>query len=273
MSIFDLPKIDGHCHVLDPQRFPYPAEVAYHPQGQEVGTAAYFGHVMDTYAVRHALLVGPNSGYGTDNRCLLDAIAQGGGRFKGIAVVNADTDTAALRALQAQGIVGIAFNPAFHGLDFYNDIDPLLQRLADLGMWAQFQVSGDQLVPLLPRILRVRGRTLIDHAGRPWLADGPQAPGLQALAQLADSGLGVIKISGFVKFSEQGFPFDDAQAHVQRVWQMFGADRCIWASDWPYLRATSRLDYGPMLKLTERWFSKAQCQQMMWDNPKRFFDW
>ena len=47
MGIFDLPKIDGHCHVLDPQRFPYPAEVAYHPQGQEVGTAAYFAHVMD----------------------------------------------------------------------------------------------------------------------------------------------------------------------------------------------------------------------------------
>ena len=29
MGIFDLPKIDGHCHVLDPQRFPYPADVAY----------------------------------------------------------------------------------------------------------------------------------------------------------------------------------------------------------------------------------------------------
>jgi predicted TIM-barrel fold metal-dependent hydrolase len=60
MGIFDLPKIDGHCHVLDPQRFPYPAEVAYHPQGQEVGTAAYFAHVMDAFAVRHAVLVGPN---------------------------------------------------------------------------------------------------------------------------------------------------------------------------------------------------------------------
>jgi predicted TIM-barrel fold metal-dependent hydrolase len=178
-----------------------------------------------------------------------------------------------LRALQAQGVVGIAFNTAFHGLDFYKDIDPLLARLADLGMWAQFQVSGDQLVALLPRIFRVRVRTLIDHAGRPRMVDGPQAPGLRALAQLADSGLGVIKISGFVKFSEQGFPFDDVQAHVQRVWQMFGADHCIWASDWPYLRATSRLDYGPMLKLTERWFSPEQCQPMMWDNPKRFFDW
>jgi predicted TIM-barrel fold metal-dependent hydrolase len=273
MSIFDLPKIDGHCHVLDPQRFAYPAEVAYHPQGQEVGTAAYFAHVMDAYAVRHALLVGPNSGYGYDNRCLLDAIAQAPHRFKGVAVVPADTSTPALRALQSQGIVGIAFNPSFHGLDHYHDIDGLLQRLADLGMWAQFQVNADQLVALLPRILRVPVRTMIDHVGRPRLADGPQAPGLQALARLADSGQAVIKISGFVKFSEQPFPFDDAKAPAQRVWQMFGAERCIWASDWPYLRASARLDYGPMLKLIERWFSPAQCQQMMWDNPQRLFDW
>ena len=101
VSIFDLPKIDGHCHVLDPQRFAYPAEVPYHPQGQEVGTAAYFSHVMAAYGVQHALLVGPNSGYGNDNRCLLDAIAQGEGRFKGVAVLPADTSRAALRALPA----------------------------------------------------------------------------------------------------------------------------------------------------------------------------
>jgi len=40
VSIFDLPKIDGHCHVLDPQRFAYPAAVAYRPQGQGVPTCA-----------------------------------------------------------------------------------------------------------------------------------------------------------------------------------------------------------------------------------------
>jgi predicted TIM-barrel fold metal-dependent hydrolase len=84
---------------------------------------------------------------------------------------------------------------------------------------------------------------------------------------------GTVQLSGFAKFSQDGYPFADAQAHVMRLWQAFGPERCMWASDWPYLRATSRLDYGPMLKLTERWFSPQQCQQMMWDNPKRFFDW
>ena len=68
MGIFDIPKIDGHCHVLDPARFAYGADIAYHPAGQEIGTADYFQHVLEAYGVQHALLVGPNSGYGNDNQ-------------------------------------------------------------------------------------------------------------------------------------------------------------------------------------------------------------
>lgn len=273
MSLFDLPKIDGHCHVLDPLRFPYPQEVPYHPQGQEVGTAGYFKQVMQAYGVRNALLVGPNSGYGTDNRCLLDAIEQGEGRFKGVAVVAPDTSSAALQALQSQGIVGIAFNAALHGLDYYRDIDPLLVRLEALGLWAQFQVAGDQLAALLPRIEHSRVRTLIDHCGRPVLADGPDSAGVRALLQLGDSGQCVVKLSGFAKFSEQGYPFEDARAPALRLLEAFGPARCIWASDWPYLRASYRLDYGTLLMLAERWFTRDQCQQMMWDAPAALFEW
>ena len=273
MNIFDRPKIDGHCHVLDPQRFPYPAEVPYHPQGQEIGTADYFKHVMLAYGVKHALLVGPNSGYGLDNRCLLDAIAQGEGRFKGIAVVPSDIGLQALKNLQAQGIVGIAFNSSLHGLDHYADIDPLLVHLRDLDMWAQFQVAGDQLEALWPRIERVGVKTMIDHCGRPNLADGPNAPGLKALWQLADSGLGVIKISGFAKFSAQGFPFEDTHVHVMQVWNAFGPERCIWASDWPHLRGNYRLDHGTLLKLMERWFTPPQLQAVMWDTPAKILGW
>lgn len=273
MHLFDLPKIDGHCHVLDPVRFPYPPEVPYHPAGQEVGTAAYLTQVMAAYGTKHALLVGPNSGYGTDNRCLLDAIAQGEGRFKGIAVLPPDTDSAALRALQHQGIVGVAFNPALHGLDYYADIDDLLARLAQAGLWAQFQVAGDQLTALLPRIRQTGVRTLIDHCGRPVLADGPQAPGIQALLALAQDGQSVVKLSGFAKFSQTGYPFDDVRPHVQRLLEAFGPQCCIWASDWPFLRAPYRLDYGTLLQLAGQWFSEAQCRQMMWDAPARLFSW
>ncbi len=271
MSIFDLPKIDSHCHVLDPQRFAYASNVAYRPQGQEIGTADYFAHVMEAYGVQHALLVGPNSGYGFDNRCLLDAIAQGAGRFKGIAVLADDTSSERLQALQAQGIVGVAFNVSLHGCVYYQGIEPLLQRMAGLGLWAQFQVEADQLLDLMPMIERTQVPVLIDHCGRPRLSDGLQAPGVQALLALGRSGRAVVKISGYAKFSQQLFPFDDVNAHVDQLVQAFGMARCIWASDWPYLKAPYRMDYGTLLKCAERSFKAHELQQLMWDNPKRLF--
>ncbi|WP_379627026.1 amidohydrolase family protein [Pseudonocardia sp. GCM10023141] len=74
--------IDCHVHVFDPARFPYAPDTFYAPAGQELGTPARLAAVLDWHGVEHALLVGPNSGYGEDNRCLLDAIATGGGRYR-----------------------------------------------------------------------------------------------------------------------------------------------------------------------------------------------
>jgi predicted TIM-barrel fold metal-dependent hydrolase len=90
MSIYDEPKIDCHNHVFDPERFPYGVDTIYAPIGAELGTPAQIVQVFDAYGVRHALMVGPNSGYNLDNRCLLDTLAQSAGRFKGIAVVRND---------------------------------------------------------------------------------------------------------------------------------------------------------------------------------------
>ncbi|MEP6679064.1 MAG: 2-pyrone-4,6-dicarboxylate hydrolase, partial [Betaproteobacteria bacterium] len=97
VRIFDAPKVDCHVHVLDPARFPYGADTHYAPMGQEMGTPAQLNQVMDAYGTRHALLVGPNSGYGLDNACMLDTIARGRGRYKGIAVVRNDVTTDELR--------------------------------------------------------------------------------------------------------------------------------------------------------------------------------
>jgi len=78
MTIFDEPKIDCHNHVIDPLHFPYIENTRYRPSGQEIGTALQFRAVMRAYGVKYALVVQPTSGYGTDNRCMLDALARGG---------------------------------------------------------------------------------------------------------------------------------------------------------------------------------------------------
>ena len=83
MSLLKEPKIDTHCHLLDPVRFSYAQGVKYQPLGQEAGDVETFKAVMGIHGVMHALLVGPNSGYNYDNSCMLDAIARDKNRFKG----------------------------------------------------------------------------------------------------------------------------------------------------------------------------------------------
>lgn len=271
MSIFDERKIDSHCHVLDPQRFPYAPDVSYRPAGQEMGDARYFLEVMSCHGVAHALLVGPNSGYGTDNRCLLDAIAMGQGRFKGIAVVPNDCSLETLADLKAQDVIGIAFNPSLHGFAHYADIEPLLMRLKALDLWAQFQVEKDLLLDFMPMLERVQGKMMFDHCGRPTLDADMQQAGFQTLLALGREGRAVVKVSGYAKFSQAGFPFPDVRPYADALVQNFGVHQCVWASDWPYLKAPYRLDYGPMLKVFESQFSPAERAAMCWDSPKRHF--
>lgn len=272
MTVFDEEKIDCHNHIFDPVRFPYRDDTAYRPSMQEIGTAAQFARVMDACGVRHALLVGPTSGYRTDNRCMLDAIEHGGKRFKGIAVVDNDISRAELLGMQRAGVVGVAFNPAMEGVDVMRDADALFNTLADLDMFAQIQVTGDQLVALEPLIAGTTTRVLIDHCGRPDVRAGVNQPGFQALLRLADAGRTVVKLSGLQKISELDYPYEDAQPFALQLLRTFGAERCVWGSDWPFLRAPVRMDYAPLLTLIQRLIPDADARRrVLWDTPRRLF--
>lgn len=271
MSVLTELKIDGHCHVLDPVKFPYNPAVAYHPAGQEMGNAEYFFELMRCYQVQNALLVGPNSGYATDNSCLLHALAIGKGAFKGIAVVPNDCSFEQLKSLKDQGVIGIAFNPALMGFDHYANIEPLLKRLQQLDMWAQFQVEKDLLLNFMSMLSRVNVKVMIDHCGRPHLPDGIHQKGFESLLSLGREGRAVVKISGFAKFSETGYPFNDVRPYVNALTHHFGLAQCVWASDWPYLKAPYRLDYGPMLRVYEEWFDVNDRRQLMYLSAKTLF--
>jgi predicted TIM-barrel fold metal-dependent hydrolase len=272
MNITHQPKIDCHVHVFDPARFPYAADAWYLPVGAETGTAANLGQVLDFHGVQRAVIVGPNSGYGLDNRCLLDALAQGAGRYKGVAVVRNDASRAELQDLQAAGVVGVAFNVALLGVDFYRDTGPLLERLRDLGLWAQVQVQGDELVALKPMLESSGARLLFDHCGRPNPQAGVGQAGFAALLALADTGRACVKLSSLTKCSVQPYPYPDAWPYVQALLAAYTPQALVWASDWPFLRAPARIDYGPLLALFEQLVPDAQARQaVLWDTPRRLF--
>jgi predicted TIM-barrel fold metal-dependent hydrolase len=272
MHIFDEPKIDCHAHVIDPANFPYGKDAGYKPAGQEIGTTSQLRHVMKCYGVQHALLVQPNSGYGSDNSCMLGAIAEGEGHFKGIAIVDCDADVAELKELQAQGIVGAAINPTFHDNDYYKYADNLMKRLADLDMFVDLQVENDQFLMYAPWIERIPVKVLIDHVGRPTPTAGLSQPAFAAMLRLAKTGRVNVKISGYLKFTKVRYPFEDCRPFVRAIVDTFTLDHCMWASDWPYLRAPGRQDYGPLVELAGHLFPDTNDRRkLFWDTPCRLF--
>ena len=274
MSVFAEPKIDCHAHVFDPVAFPYGKDIEYHPAGQEIGTTAQLRQVMQTYGVAHALLVQPNSGYGVDNSCMLDAIARSGGRLKGIAIIDFDADDAALQEFKRRGIVGAAFNPTYkpYGTAHYRNSTRLIERLAANDMFVQLQVEHDQLEMFVPWIEQIPVKVLIDHCGRPTPRQGLGQAGFAALLALARTGRAAVKLSGYSKFSEIPYPFEDTWPFVRALVDAFTLERCMWASDWPFLRAPQRQDYGPLVELAGLLFpNAADRQKLFWDTPRRLF--
>jgi predicted TIM-barrel fold metal-dependent hydrolase len=269
---FEEPKIDCHVHVLDPARFPYGANTHYRPMGQELGTPAQLAQAMEAYGTRHALLVGPNSGYGLDNSCMLDTIACAPDRYKGIAVVANNVTIEELQQLKAAGVVGVAWNVTFYGVAYYRDAQPLLEKLAALDLFLDIQVKDDQLVQMVRLLAHSPVRILIDHCGLPTVDAGLAQPGFRAVLELGATRRAFVKLSGFVKFALEPAPYKDAWPFVRALIDAYKLDHCLWASDWPYLRAPARVDYGVLLNLALALFpNAADRRKLMWDTPRSLF--
>lgn len=272
MNIFHEPKVDSHCHVLDPARYPYAPDVRYQPTGQEIGTPEQYLQVMQAYGIRHALLVGPNSGYGWDNRCMLDTLRRGAGCFRGVAVVRNDITREELKRLKEAGVVGVAFNATVLGVEHYLQAGPLLKLLAELDLFVSMQVEHDQLVALRPLLEASGVRIVFDHCGRPAAGGGVGQPGFQELLALARTGRVAVKLSGYQKFSRQPPPHEDAWPFVRELLDAFTPDACMWASDWPFLRSPVRLDVGPLLAQFEELVPNAtDRRKILWDTPMAWF--
>jgi predicted TIM-barrel fold metal-dependent hydrolase len=177
-----------------------------------------------------------------------------------------------LQDLQAAGVIGVALNVALLGVDFYRDTAALLERLRDLDMWAQVQVQADQLVSLKPLLQDSGAQLLFDHCGRPDPAAGLGQAGFEALLAMSLTGRACVKLSALSKWSAVPYPHDDAWPYVRALMQAYTPDALVWGSDWPFLRAPSRIDYGPLLALFEKLVPDPAARDAIWWNtPVRLF--
>lgn len=265
---------DCHVHVFDPARFPFAADTPYSPIAAECGTAVDLAATLDAAGVDRVVLVNPTSGYGDDNRCMLDAIERLGSRARGIARVPLAVTGRELDALARGGVVGVRVDFIAGGLAPLEDpaFATLLARLADRDLLLDLQGEAEQWSAIAPALASSPVRVVVDHLGRPCPESGVDAPGFIALLGLAGSGRVAVKLSGAMRCSRVPAPYQDLDPFVDVLLQAFTPQRLVWGTDWPFLRSERRFDYGPQLTLLHRFVPNPQDRRaILSDTPARWF--
>ena len=265
--------VDAHAHVFGGPEVPFSPHTLYQPHPSQMGTPEKFRAVLAAHGRTHGLLVGAGP-YEYDNRVMLKAIAESDGHFKGIGIVRATATGAELATLKAQGVVGIRMNLMGHGMRPLQEegADRLLRHLKALDMYLQLHFQKDELIAAAPTLMKSGVKMMIDHFGRPDIKAGVKGKGFQTVLDFGKTGQAVIKLSGPFRSSVQGYPYTDTDPFIAAAIEAYTLDRCVWGSDWPFVRMDERMDYGPPAACLPRWLPDMKDQQkVLWDTPARLF--
>lgn len=105
--------------------------------------------------------------------------------------------------------------------------------------------AAEELVRALPDV-----QFVVDHAAKPGIAAGLWEPWHSGLAALAAHENVSCKVSGLVtEASHEAWREQDVPRYISAVLDLFGADRCMYGSDWPV--ALLAASYGEVLELAQ----------------------
>ncbi len=67
-------------------------------------------------------------------------------------------------------------------------------------------------------------------------------------------------------------PYRDVDPFIAAAIDAYTLDRCVWGSDWPFVRTEERVDYGPPLACLRRWLpAEADRHTVLWRTPAWLF--
>lgn len=264
--------VDAHVHVFGPEaEFPFSPKAKYHP---EDATPEMLFALRDHLGFSRNVIV-QASCHGTDNAATLAGIARSGGLARGVAVVDPDIGIDELKALHEGGIRGVRFNFLKRLVDNApkDKFLEIAHKIAPLGWHVVVYFEADILEELIPFLEAIPTIIVVDHLGRPDIAQGPDGADITAFKQLLDTHPNIwTKVSGAERLSVQGPPFDDFVAVIRPVVERY-PDRVLWGTDWPHPNMEHRIpDDGQLVDVLPRIAPTAELQRkLLVDNPMRLY--
>ena len=267
---FKLPPgaTDAHCHVFGPAaKFPYAPNRRYTPEdAPKEMLAALHRHL----GVERVVIV-QASCHGSDNRAMLDAIADDPKRLRGVCIVDATFGDAEYKTLHDGGVRGARFNFVKH-LGGRPDMELLrrtVDRIKDMGWHLVMHVDAPDIIPLSEMIRTLPLPFVIDHMGRVPGKDGVDQAPLKALLELAKLENCWIKVCGAERISFP--PYAEAVPIAHAIMQA-APERVLWGTDFPHPNPTHEADEADLVDLVPQYAPDALAQKrLLVDNPARLY--
>lgn len=220
---------DAHFHIYN-SKFPAAANASLIPPDASVSD---YRRLKERLGFERSVIVQPST-YGTDNSCLLEALAEFGDAARGIAVVDTSVSDAELKRLDGAGIRGIRFNLGRAGATTVEMIEPLSKRVADLGWHIQVHMKGDDIAEHAALFQNLPVITVFDHLGRIPQPAGKAHPAFKIVAGLLEMDKAYTKLSSIYQDTIVGPPTYEDVGEIAKAYLALAPDRVLWASDWPH---------------------------------------
>lgn len=278
-----FPIVDSHVHLWDPHHFRMrwldgnelldraylPDAFRAHTTGVDVEAIVYVETAVEpAYAWLEARWVDELSRTqpliagivahapledGEAVRSYLDALGALGPRIKGVR-----------RLLQDEADERFALRP---------DFERAVRLLPEYGLSFDLCIRHHQLPAAIELVRRVPQTSFVlDHLGKPAIAEGRLEPWRAQLAELAALPNVVCKISGAVTEASQSWTPDDLRPFVTHALDVFGSERVLFGGDWPVcLLASSYRRWVETLDQITAGLAPAEQRALWRDNARRVY--
>src|SRR2546427_3556483 len=258
---------DCHIHVYE-DRFPLVAQAVFKPPHAPLSE---YRDVQRALGLSRVVLVQPN-GYGFDNSCMLEALAELGDTARAIAIVPTDVSDAELQRLTNAGVRGIRYFLLPGSMLPWESLSKMAARVAHFAWHVQLQLDGRALPPYVDSLGRLPGQLVIDHNGKFLEPVGTDHPGFQSLIGLMERGNTWVKLSAPYETSKIGAPHYDDVGMLAKALVKANPERCLWASNWPHPGRNPPPDTAALLDLLLEWADdEATRQRILVDNPAQLY--
>lgn len=262
--------VDCHMHVYDLLRYPLEQRDSVSPPS---ANWQQYQIMARQVGITHTVIVQP-VGYGFDNRCTLDALAQQPERTRAIVCIAPGTESIEWAQMDRLGVKGVRFMliPGGGGLLRWQDMQDFSGLIADYDWTLNLQLDGRSLPEFERQIAAQPCKIVIDHCAKFLTPVPPTHPGVDTLRRLLDSGKVWVKLSAPYETSLSGAPDYEDVGVIARLLAAEYPERCLWASNWPHPTQQVRPDDSNLLRLLRQWVGNEQhVHQILWTNPSRLY--